>query len=1244
MTVCLAGALLGWTTAATAQTLQLQYGFEDTGTTTASGGALNVPLSLLNAGGTATDIHGAANSGVQGQGKSLDYTATTETTGPTLNGPIAQALNNATLGSLGVLSNFTATIWFKEQTVITNTGNIGPRLFIMGTNGVADQGAGPGVLGLWYQTTNTLYFRLNNSIVSTPFYYTPLPTNIWLFAAVTYDGSNDVRLYFGTEATPARLVATRSIGLTNVNFGTAGSIMLGNRSSNRQRGFDGWLDDFRFYTGDASGDFIENVRRTSTPVLVTNVYPDGLTLMQGTNTFGFNVSSANGINNSGIQVAVNGADVTSSLVISGGANSKTVTYTGLPVNSTLVNNSSWNAASIVMQVTDASGIVTSNKITYDTFSSTNFMVEAEDYDYAQDIFAGPGNQYIDNPRYAFEEASDTYFHRFGLYGVDYSDNATTPQSSSYRSGFDLAATEFSVSTGQNGGNSVGEALRQKVLDAWFLNTAIREVDLGFFDTATNWQNYTRTYPAGAFNVYGRIADRGGNLSASLSQVTSGQGTSTQTTSPLGTFTFGNTGGWQSYSWVPLRDANGNLARVNLAGGVSTLRLSAGTTGGGNHNFFMLTPANTNLPAISGVYPNGTNMFQPSPTFSFTASSPAGVTISANSITVALTKRTILATTTTNLTSTNGLTVTGSAANKSVSLVLATNASYTAVVSVIDANGSPAGTTVNFDTYDPAFVWEAEDYNYGSGQTVAEPQTNGYAGFASTADVDYHDNVATSQNANPVYRTSDPVGVEINGDAPPRLKYIGTGFVDYDVGWYDNGNWNNYTRALPAGDFNVFMRVANGSTGSGGVALARVTSDPTASGQTTVPLGTFTIPATGGWQTYTWVPLRDANGNLVKVTGGSTQTLRATATGGANANFYALFAANTNLPTISNVYPNGTNLFQATNRLAFAINSAFGVSTGSVTVALNGVTVSNLTFTGNANAWSVSYLGLAPNTPYTALINVTDVNGSSASATVSFSTFPANLFTWEAEDYDYGGGQYTSGVDAYAGLSAVVDVDFHDANTGGNLLYRPNGTATDLTADQGRTQFAGTNDYNIGFFGNNEWGNYPRQYPAGSYNVWGRCAAGGGDTTAFLSQVTSGWGTTTQVTNSLGTFNVANSGWASFTWVPLRDGNGNLVTVSFDGATNTLKLARGPTGPDVNVNFLMLVPAVGSVNLSIARSGNNANISFPTQSGFSYQVQYKTNLVDVNWLPLGSPVAGNGSVQTIPDPIGSQQRFYRLSIQ
>src|SRR3954470_21160152 len=76
--VTLGLSVLACLNAVQAQTLQLRYTFEDTGTTTASdpGGALSVPLSLLNAGGAATDIHGAAGSGVQNQGKGLDFTAT----------------------------------------------------------------------------------------------------------------------------------------------------------------------------------------------------------------------------------------------------------------------------------------------------------------------------------------------------------------------------------------------------------------------------------------------------------------------------------------------------------------------------------------------------------------------------------------------------------------------------------------------------------------------------------------------------------------------------------------------------------------------------------------------------------------------------------------------------------------------------------------------------------------------------------------------------------------------------------------------------------------------------------------------------------------------------------------------------------------------------------------------------------------------------------------------------------------
>jgi len=45
-----------------------------------------------------------------------------------------------------------------------------------------------------------------------------------------------------------------------------------------------------------------------------------------------------------------------------------VSYTGLPVNPTLIANASLNGATIGIKVTDASGIIATNRYTYDTFS------------------------------------------------------------------------------------------------------------------------------------------------------------------------------------------------------------------------------------------------------------------------------------------------------------------------------------------------------------------------------------------------------------------------------------------------------------------------------------------------------------------------------------------------------------------------------------------------------------------------------------------------------------------------------------------------------------------------------------------------------------------------------------------------------------------------------------------------------------------------------------------------------------
>ena len=88
----------------------------------------------------------------------------------------------------------------------------------------------------------------------------------------------------------------------------------------------------------------------------------------------------------------------------------------------------------------------------------------------------------------------------------------------------------------------------------------------------------------------------------------------------------------------------------------------------------------------------------------------------------------------------------------------------------------------------------------------------------------------------------------------------------------------------------------------------------------------------------------------------------------------------------------------------------------------------------------------------------------------------------------------------------------------------------------------------------------------------------------------------------------------------------------------------PGQAELNTGFFMLAATVPDLKLKAALSGGNIIISFPTQTGFNYQVLYKTHLSDANWTPLGSPVAGNGSVQSVPDSAAGASRFYKVQSQ
>ncbi len=922
---------------------------------------------------------------------------------------------------------------------------------------------------------------------------------------------------------------------------------------------------------------------------IDNVYPNGAALMQLTNAFTFvAASTATAIDASGIQVTVNGADISSELNITGTSLSRNVVYSGIRSNRTYT---------VAVKVTDTAGLITTRTVSFDTFSPDYYTWEAEDYDFS-------GGSFIDNPQ------TNHYFGLIGTSLVDYFAASNDNIQYRYRE-FDTVGTE-----------ATSDAQRPQ-----FAGT--NDFNVGWWDSG-EWLNYTRTLPTGLFNVYARMSSPGSST-IGLSRVVSGVGTETQVTESLGNFVLEQGLGWGTYSWAPLLDSSGNMAKLSL-GGTTTLRATAG--GNANFQFVMLVPADTNAPTITELYPNGATLFQPTNTLRFVANSSAGINLGSISVTLNVTNVTTRFST--NLTSTNGLVITGTANSRIVSYSgLIPNATYSAIIRVTDQNNNTVNISPKFDTYTPLAVWDAEDYDYNGGQFLNNAPVDAYANLAGIEGIDFHD---ANGSGNRLYRPQDTMSSDLISETP-RQAYLSPATNDYALGYFAVDEWVNYTRTLPAGTYTIYGRFAAG--GDPGVqSLGLVTNGVGTAEQGVKPLGVFNTSNTGSWGTYQYFPLRDEFGNLAQVTfSGSATTLKLQRVSGAdaNVNFFMLAAADNTLPRILNVNP--TKWLSSKNALSFVVDSPSAVEATNIGVIVNGMTATNLVLGGTANNRTVSYT-LAPNTVYTAVISVTNNLGLSTRSTVSFDTFSPTAYTWEAEDFDYDSGKFFDNpqMQAYFLFEAIEGVDYHDSTNGGSAVYRSTALATEITGDALRAGYDMTlvRDHSIGYTAAGEWANYTRTYPKGKFNVFLRAARGeSGNGSMGLQRVTSGWGTPNQTTQTLGTFTIPNTGaWQTYQWIPLKDGAGNMVTVDLKGQT-TLRLTDG----GANVNFLMLTPALV---IDSTTTPTALNFTFGTQAGFNYTVEYTDNLVGGTWTELIT-FAGDGTVKSTAAPREGQRRFYRLQI-
>ena len=947
---------------------------------------------------------------------------------------------------------------------------------------------------------------------------------------------------------------------------------------------------------------------------ITNVYPNGTNMFQPSATLTFTASSGTGLTNVVVDLTATNL-YTRSVILSHYTTASGLTIAGSSVSAPLSGNTLYGAT---ITAYDVSGSTTISEV-FDTVSPV-YTWEAEDFDYTNGLY--------------FDAGVNQYANLSGVEGTDYHNGNPNNGNASYR-------PKGLETENPNSGDSP--------LRLQFIGTTNFDYNVGW-TAGGDWGNYTHSYPAGTYNLFVRASGGNGPTTESGDiSVVSGTATSTN----VGPYKYNVLGrGWGAYDFMPVTDSSGNLVQITFDGTPGTLRETQ-VNGNDNINFFMLMPVQVILPTtvtITNVTPDGSVQFQASNSLSFTLSSP--VAINLGSVTVQLGATTLFGSNSTALlTTSSGLSYSDNATNITVTAPLTTNTVYSALILANDANGVQASYSVSFDTIVPAYTFEAEDWNYNGGLFIDNPQTNAYgtpnAPLDGVAEIDFH------RPSGATIGTYGRVGLasENCGDIP-RDTHIG--FQDYDNGNTTSGDWANYTRTFPAGTYNIFVRVARGNGGNvtdaGKISL--VTSDPTQSGQTIQDLGKHNTPSTGGWQSYTWMPIMNNGGFPAQfVADGTPKTLRYTFDGaGDNINFVMLLPAvgGNPPPFVSSFTPDGSTLFQPSNTVTFVVNSSVGIPQGNVVLNLNGSNVSGLSFSGSSTLWNVSY-PVKTNGTYTAIITLSDTAGTTK-FTNSFTTYDSGDYQFEAEDYDYGSGQYFDNpqVDSYAGLAGVPGVDYVEADPNGpgrssGNPYRPaNGTnIPDTTAgDAPRSQFtdvSGT-DYSIGSFGVGSWANYTRHYPYGTYNVVGRFAEGAGIAGANLELVTP------VSTNFLGNFTIQNLGWGTWQWQELVDSNGNPAKVVLGGSAQTLRLG-GTTGNEVNVNFLMLVATTPTPALIAHVAAGNVTISFATQNGYSYQLQYKNNLTDANWTSLGGSISGNNAVQSASDSsVGNSHRFYRVQIQ
>ena len=277
-------------------------------------------------------------------------------------------------------------------------------------------------------------------------------------------------------------------------------------------------------------------------------------------TFAVQTFTTNQIATNALKMFLNGADVSSQLVLSNRAGildppkaNFGVRYTGALASNTIYNGQ--------IVVVDTAGKGTTNNFVFDTFlTNGTLIIEAEDYNYSSGQFQDdPPVSGLDPDGNQVNGFGVGYYGQVGTRDVDYydTDNSPTTDQQQYRTG-------DGVGTFQN--LFVGDTPRADHLATNVPDYAIWRMQAG------EWLNYTRSFPSNNWNVYLRTSSQD-REDVRYDEVTGDTTAPDQTKVLRGNFLAPNTGSSTRFRYVPLTDAAGNAQVLDFSG-VRTFRITA----------------------------------------------------------------------------------------------------------------------------------------------------------------------------------------------------------------------------------------------------------------------------------------------------------------------------------------------------------------------------------------------------------------------------------------------------------------------------------------------------------------------------------------------------------------------------------------------------------------------------------------------------------------------------------------------